>query len=181
MNAFRQNRKISFVFFTPLLAAACVVVAGLGGCAGSGPEAAQPEEPASKRVAPAAAAARADVADAGGAGVMSGAGAGAGGAVDIRVAAKRASAQSYEMLVESEPSGAQVVIDETPVGKTPCSVLMDGTPAGFCLSAFSVKVRFIARGGGERSLTVEEVFSKHDKVPAKLRFTPEGATRTLRE
>lgn len=92
-------------------------------------------------------------------------------------AARSSDAGTGTMLVESEPSGAQVVIGRTPVGKTPCRLLLDVSPAGFCKEAFFVKVRFVAGETGAKSQTVEEHFTKLDKIPAKLRVTQEGATR----
>lgn len=115
--------------------------------------------------------------------ISAGAPAGAGmadtnGFFDLRVA--HADLPDYEMRIESAPAGAQVVIDGRPIAKTPCRVLMNGTQTGFFLDALSVKVRFIATDEGGQSETVEELFSKHDKIPARLRFSPEGAKRTLR-
>lgn len=102
-----------------------------------------------------------------------------GDIVDLR--SGQAHAADYEMRVESDPSGSQVVIDGVPLAKTPCRVLMSGSPSGFFLDTHSVKVRFIALDDQHESQTVEEAFSKHDKIPTKLRFTAEGATRTLRD
>lgn len=103
----------------------------------------------------------------------------AGPRVDLRSGGKKAGA--YEMRIESEPSGAQIVIDGRPVAKTPCCVLVNGSHAGFFLGALSVKARFIATDSGGQSRTVEELFSRHDKIPETLRFSPEGAKRTLRD
>ncbi len=99
--------------------------------------------------------------------------------VDLRNGRKKAS--DYEMRIESEPAGAQVVISGQPVAKTPCRVLVNGSQTGFFLNPLSVKVRFIATDASGQSRTVEELFSRHDKIPAKLRFSPEGAKRTLRD
>lgn len=97
--------------------------------------------------------------------------------IDMRVALDGLS--DFEMVVESEPSGAQVVVDGMPLAKTPCRMLLNGSTTGFCLEAFSVKARFIASDAGVKSQTVEELFTKHDRIPAKLKFTMAGATRTL--
>ena len=103
----------------------------------------------------------------------------AGQPVDLRTGGKKA--VDYEMLIESEPSGAQIVIGGQPIAKTPCRVLVNGSQTGFFLTALSIKARFIATDTGGQSRTVEELFSRHDKIPETLHFSPDGAKRTLRD
>jgi hypothetical protein len=86
----------------------------------------------------------------------------------------------HRIGVESEPAGATVVMNGKPCGKTPCVLIVQANRRGFLREAVSIKVRFIAANESEESLTVEEVLTTLDKVPAGIRFTAAGATRMVR-
>ena len=86
----------------------------------------------------------------------------------------------YALMVESEPSGATVVVNGTPCGKTPCRVVVKANSRGFLREQVSIKVRFIAANEAQSSRTVEEVLTTLDKVPTEIRFTAAGATRVVR-
>ncbi|HEY0944028.1 MAG TPA: PEGA domain-containing protein [Opitutaceae bacterium] len=86
----------------------------------------------------------------------------------------------YAILVESQPSGATVVVDGIPVGRAPHRVLVAGTSLGYFQGAMSIKVRFVATDANGISQTVEEALTPRDRIPAALVFTPAGAQRRLR-
>jgi hypothetical protein len=86
----------------------------------------------------------------------------------------------YALMVESEPSGATVVVNGKPCGKTPCRVVLQANGRGFLREQVSIKVRFIAANETQSSQTVEEVLTTFDKVPTAIRFTTAGATRIVR-
>lgn len=86
----------------------------------------------------------------------------------------------YAIMVESQPSGATVVIDGIPVGRSPRRVVVPGTSMGFFRDAISIKVRFLATDAQSMSQTVEEQLTPRDRIPAALMFTPGGARRQLR-
>lgn len=86
----------------------------------------------------------------------------------------------YLLVVKSEPSGAVAVLNGVPCGKTPCHVIVQANRRGFLREQVSIKVRFIAQDESGASRTIEEVLTTMDKVPAEMRFTPNGATRIVR-
>lgn len=86
----------------------------------------------------------------------------------------------YALMVESEPSGATVVVNGKPCGKTPCRVVVQANGRGFLREQVSIKVRFIAADESQSSQTVEDVLTTFDKVPTGIRFTTAGATRVVR-
>lgn len=92
----------------------------------------------------------------------------------------RLSAGEYALTVESEPVGGIVVVDGVPVGRTPRRVVLTGTAHGFFRDQVSIKVRFVAVDSDHTSQTVEEILTPLDKIPASVRFTPNGATRVAR-
>ncbi|MFT3780451.1 MAG: PEGA domain-containing protein [Nibricoccus sp.] len=87
----------------------------------------------------------------------------------------------FTVLVESDPSGATVVLDGVPLGRTPRQIVLVGNSRGFCRNDVSIKVRFIASDTAHASQTVEEVLTPLDKIPAVIRFTQQGATRVARD
>lgn len=89
-------------------------------------------------------------------------------------------AGEYAVWIDSEPEGGIVVIDGTPVGRTPQRIVLNGTARGFCHDNVSIKVRFVATDSDHTSQTVEELFTPLDKIPARVRFTTQGATRVAR-
>ncbi|MFT3869929.1 MAG: PEGA domain-containing protein [Nibricoccus sp.] len=89
-------------------------------------------------------------------------------------------AGEYAIWVESDPKGGIVVIDGTPVGRTPQQIVVNGTARGFFHDNVSIKVRFVATDSDHTSQTVEEVLTPLDKIPARVRFTAQGAMRVAR-
>lgn len=89
-------------------------------------------------------------------------------------------AGEYAVWVDSEPKGGIVVVDGTPVGRTPQRIVLSGTARGFFNANVSIKVRFVATDSEHTSQTVEELLTPLDKIPARVRFTSQGATRVAR-
>ncbi len=83
----------------------------------------------------------------------------------------------YAILVESQPSGAMIVVNGIPVGRTPRKITLPGTPQGFSRGTVSIKARFVASSSAEQSATIEEEFTPLDRLPVGLLFTPEKAQR----
>jgi len=94
--------------------------------------------------------------------------------------AGRAPAGRQTMLVESTPPGAIIVVDGRPVGKAPVRLEVPATPQGFFRDDLEIRARFVAREETEVSRTATEAFNPREKVPAVLRFTPDGAQRAVR-
>jgi hypothetical protein len=86
----------------------------------------------------------------------------------------------FKVKVESEPTGATVVMNGKPCGRTPCAVIVQANARGFLRELVTIKVRFVATSEAEESQTVEDVLTTFDKVPAEIRFTTAGARRVLR-
>ncbi|MDD2764427.1 MAG: PEGA domain-containing protein [Opitutaceae bacterium] len=82
------------------------------------------------------------------------------------------------LLVESAPPGAIIVVDGRPVGKAPVRITVPATPLGFFRDYVEIRARFVAADATEVTHTTLEEFTPREKVPAVLRFTPEGAQRT---
>ncbi len=87
------------------------------------------------------------------------------------------SAEAGGLLIESMPTGATVVIDGLPVGRTPYRLAVEETARGFFRGEVTVRVRFVATTAGESSATVAETFGPTDRVPRRVIFTPDGARR----
>ncbi|HXA13788.1 MAG TPA: PEGA domain-containing protein [Opitutaceae bacterium] len=83
----------------------------------------------------------------------------------------------FVLAIESEPAGAIIVVNNTPVGKAPLKLAIKGTPLGFFRDYVMVKARFLATSLTETSITVEEDCTPLEKIPGKLVFTPQGAQR----
>ena len=81
------------------------------------------------------------------------------------------------MSVDSEPSGAVIVVNGIPVGKAPLQLKVKTTLQGFFRDYMTVKARFLAKSEDETSITVEEDCTPREKIPDKLTFTPQGAHR----
>lgn len=86
----------------------------------------------------------------------------------------------FALLVESVPTGGTVVVNGIPVGRAPQRVVLPGSVHGFFRYDVSLKVRFIATDATHTSQTVEELLTPLDRIPAVVRFTPNGATRVAR-
>lgn len=84
------------------------------------------------------------------------------------------------MLVESDPTGATIVVDGRPVGKAPLELCLQATARGFFREYVEIRARFIATNESEESQTAIEEFSPREKVPSVLHFTPAGSQRTIR-
>lgn len=83
----------------------------------------------------------------------------------------------FVILVESQPSGAMIVVNGIPVGRTPRKIILPGTSQGFSRGTVSIKARFVASSSAEQSATIEEEFTPLDRLPVSLLFTPEKAQR----
>jgi hypothetical protein len=79
--------------------------------------------------------------------------------------------------VDSEPTGAMVVVDGVPVGRTPRRVEMDVTPQGFARQGVTIRVRFVAETVQQTSVTTELVLTPLDRVPSRVDFTRERVVR----
>jgi hypothetical protein len=86
----------------------------------------------------------------------------------------------YTVLIESDPSGAMVVVAGVPIGRTPQRIVLPGTVRGFSRDQVSIKVRFVATESDQTSQTIEEVLTPLDKIPASMRFTTYGTIRVAR-
>jgi len=89
-------------------------------------------------------------------------------------------AGEYAVWVDSDPAGGIVVVNGVPVGKAPQRVVVPGSPRGFFRDDVSIKMRFVATDTNHTSQTVEEQLTPLDKIPARIHFTPVGATRVMR-
>jgi len=87
---------------------------------------------------------------------------------------------TLDLLVESTPPGAIIVLDGVPVGRAPLHLQIAATPLGFFREYREIRARFLATDEEQvtRSAVVE--FTPREKVPAVVRFTPDGAQRTMR-
>jgi len=86
-------------------------------------------------------------------------------------------AGSYYLWVESKPTGATVVLEGIPQGRTPLRLTVPGTRQGFFRSDLSIAVRFIATDAAHLSATSTEQFSATDRIPVRLIFTPADVQR----
>ncbi|HUL51848.1 MAG TPA: PEGA domain-containing protein [Opitutaceae bacterium] len=89
-------------------------------------------------------------------------------------------AAGLTMLVDSVPPGAIIVVDGRPVGKAPVRLTVPETAQGFFRDYMEIRARFVAADPSGDSHTVMEEVTPREKVPAVLRFTPDGAQRTAR-
>lgn len=87
------------------------------------------------------------------------------------------SAGEFTILVESQPTGAMIVVNGIPVGRAPRKITLSGTPQGFSRETVSIKARFVASSRDEQSITIEEELTPLDRLPVILHFTPEKAQR----
>ena len=83
------------------------------------------------------------------------------------------------MSIDSEPSGAVIVVNDIPIGKAPLQLKVKTTLQGFFRDYMTVKARFLATSSEETSVTVEDDCTPRDKIPGKIIFTPQGAQRQL--
>jgi hypothetical protein len=81
------------------------------------------------------------------------------------------------MSIDSEPSGAIIVVNGIPIGKAPQRLKVKTTPQGFFRDYMTVKARFLATSEEETSITVEDDCTPLEKIPREIMFTPLGAQR----
>jgi hypothetical protein len=93
---------------------------------------------------------------------------------------QKLNAGEYAVWVDSDPDGGIVVVNGVPVGRAPQRVVILGSSRGFFRDGVSIKMRFVATDTSHTSQTVEEQLTPLDKIPARIRFTPVGATRVMR-
>jgi hypothetical protein len=83
------------------------------------------------------------------------------------------------LAIDSEPSGATIVVNGIPIGKAPLQLKVKITLQGFFRDYLTVKARFLATSEDETSITVEDDCTPREKIPVKIIFTPQGAHRQL--
>ncbi|MDE3084198.1 MAG: PEGA domain-containing protein [Verrucomicrobiota bacterium] len=83
----------------------------------------------------------------------------------------------FAILIQSNPDGAMIVLNGTPVGKAPMRLLVHGTLQGFFRDYLTLKARFVATREAETSYTIEEECTPLQKIPGGILFTPHGAQR----
>jgi hypothetical protein len=83
----------------------------------------------------------------------------------------------YVMAIDSEPSGAVIVVNGIPIGKAPLRLKVKTTLQGFFRDYMTVKARFLATSSEETSVTVEDDCTPREKIPGKIIFTPQGPRR----
>jgi hypothetical protein len=83
----------------------------------------------------------------------------------------------FVMSIDSDPSGATIVVNGIPIGKAPLQLKVKTTPQGFFRDYLTVKARFLATSEDETSITVEDDCTPREKIPNKIIFTPQGAQR----
>ncbi len=81
------------------------------------------------------------------------------------------------MSIDSEPSGAIIVVNGIPIGRAPLQLKVKTTLQGFFRDYLTVKARFLATSSDETSITVEDDCTPREKIPGKITFTPQGAHR----
>jgi hypothetical protein len=87
----------------------------------------------------------------------------------------------FVMSIDSEPSGATIVVNGIPIGKAPLQLKVKTTLQGFFRDYLTVKARFLATSEDETSITVEDDCTPREKIPGKIMFTPQGAQRWQQE
>jgi hypothetical protein len=85
----------------------------------------------------------------------------------------------FVMSIDSDPSGATIVVNGIPIGKAPLQLKVKTTPQGFFRDYLTVKARFLATSSEETSITVEDDCTPRDKIPGEITFTPQGSQRQL--
>jgi hypothetical protein len=85
----------------------------------------------------------------------------------------------FVMAIDSDPSGAIIVVNGIPIGKAPLQLKVKTTLQGFFRDYLTIKARFLATSAEETSLTVEDDCTPREKIPGKIIFTPQGAQRQL--
>jgi hypothetical protein len=85
----------------------------------------------------------------------------------------------FIMAIDSEPSGAIIVVNGIPIGKAPLQLKVKTTLQGFFRDYLTVKARFLATSSEETSITVEDDCTPRDKIPGKITFTPQGPRRQI--
>jgi hypothetical protein len=83
----------------------------------------------------------------------------------------------FVIAIDSDPSGATIVVNGIPIGKAPLQLKVKTTLQGFFRDYLTVKARFLATNEAETSITVEEDCTPRDKIPREIIFTPLGAQR----
>ena len=83
----------------------------------------------------------------------------------------------FLLSVDSQPTGALVLVNGNPLGHAPLRVPVALTAQGFFRDYVSIRVRFVGNSPGEYSGTVEENFTPREKMPGRVVFTPTGAIR----
>lgn len=91
-----------------------------------------------------------------------------------------AAAGTLDLVVDSAPPGAIIVLDGVPVGKAPLHLQIAATPLGYFRDYVEIRARFVATDEEEVTRSSVEEYTPREKIPAMVRFTPDGAQRTMR-
>jgi hypothetical protein len=83
----------------------------------------------------------------------------------------------FVIVVESDPTGATIVVDGKPVGRAPRRLVLPVTPQGFSRETVSIKARFVAETSAQQSMTTEVELTPLDRLPSVLVFTREKVLR----
>lgn len=81
------------------------------------------------------------------------------------------------VMVETDPTGATIVVNGLPVGRAPRKVFLPVTAQGFAKSTFTIKARFVAESSAEHSTTTEVELTPLDRLPSGLLFTRDRVVR----
>lgn len=85
---------------------------------------------------------------------------------------------TMRVRVESQPSGALIVVAGRVVGHAPLYVTVPVTRHGFFPDKTTIRARFLAEDQSYGPVSVSAEFGVLDKVPANLYFNPHGFIRT---
>lgn len=83
--------------------------------------------------------------------------------------------------IDSNPTGAMILVDGKPVGRAPVEVVVDTTENGFFKAPVTIRARFVAGETGGESFSIDERLGQLERVPQALVFSHDGAQRILRQ
>jgi len=85
-----------------------------------------------------------------------------------------------KIRIESAPTGAMIVVNGMPVGRTPLDIEVDSANNGFFKDPVSIRARFVAGDTTVDSVSVDEELGPLERVPLALVFSREGVQRVIR-
>lgn len=83
--------------------------------------------------------------------------------------------------IESNPTGAMILVDGRPVGRAPVDLAVETNGSGFFRTPVTIRARFVAGETGGESFSVDERLGQLERVPQALVFSHDGAQRILRQ